>query len=278
MALDPHKLLSAPPIRSRYVFDERDTMLYALGVGAHELKFVYEERLEALPTMAVVMGHPGFIWRDPLYGVDWKRIVHGETTLQIHRPLPTAGSLTGVTTLGPLFDKGRDKGAVCYQTRHVYDDTDTLLATIGAAIFMRGDGGFGGTCEGQPKPHALPQRQPDLAEILPTLENQGLIYRLSGDRNPLHVDPAVAAAAGFPRPILHGLCTYGVAGRAILSLLCENESARLKRLDVRFSSPVYPGETIRIDVWRESEGRAFFRAIAVERDLVVLNNGFAEYV
>jgi len=278
MPFDPDRLLSSPPIETRYALKKRDAILYALGVGASELQFVYEDGLKALPTMAVVMGYPGFIWRDPQYGVDWKKILHGETSLEVHAQLPVEGELVGVSSFGPIFDKGADKGAICYQTRKIYDAAGTLLATIGAASFLRGDGGFGGSAEGQPKPAPLPGRQPDLSHTLATAPNQAQIYRLSGDLNPLHIDPDVAKAAGFPQPILHGLCTYGVAGRAILAALCDNEPARLKRLDVRFSSPVFPGETIRTDIWRDGDGRALYRAMAVERDVVVLNNGLAEYV
>lgn len=277
MPFDPNRLLRAPPIETRHDLKKRDTILYALGVGAGELQFVYEDGLKALPTMAVVLGYPGFIWRDPQYGVDWKKILHGETTLQIHKPLPVEGEILGVSTFGPIFDKGADKGAICYVTRKIYDAVGTLLATANAASFLRGDGGFGGSAEGQPKPPTLPERQPDLTHTLTTAPNQAQIYRLSGDLNPLHIDPDVAKAAGFKQPILHGLCTYGVAGRSILAALCDNEPARLKRLDVRFSSPVFPGETIRTDIWRDGEGRALYRATAVERDIVVLNNGLAEY-
>lgn len=276
MRLD-ERLLALPPIETRYDFTRRDTILYALGVGASAREFVYEEGLRALPTMAVVMGYPGFVWRDPRYGVDWKRILHGETSLVVHRPLPVEGSLRGVTTLGPIFDKGKDKGAVCYQNREIHDAGGTHLATLTSAIFLRGNGGFGGMSTGQPTPYAIPDRSADVSQAIVTAENQALIYRLSGDLNPLHVDVAVARAAGFDRPILHGLCTYGIAGRAILSALCDNEPERLTRLDVRFSSPVFPGETIRTHIWHEGPGRAAFRAMAVERDIVVLNNGRTEF-
>jgi acyl dehydratase len=277
MALDPERLLAMPPIEVRGTITKRDTILYALGLGAEELRFVYEDGLLTLPTMAVVMGYPGFVWRDPAYGVDWRKLLHGESSLELHAPLPTEGEITGVTTFGPIFDKGAEKGAVVYQQRRLYGPRGDHLATLGAALFMRGDGGFGGMSEGQPKPHPVPDRLPDLTRDIATTENQALIYRLSGDLNPLHIDPAVATAAGFPRPILHGLCTYGIAGRAVLALLCDNDPARLKRLDVRFSSPVFPGETIRTDVWKEADGRAAFRCTVVEREVVVLNNGYSEY-
>lgn len=277
MPLDPDRLLAKPPIEAVTRLHQRDTILYALGVGAAELPFVYEAGLQALPTMAVILGYPGFFWRDPSYGVDWKKILHGEQTLELHRPLPVEGELRGVTTLGPIFDKGADKGAIIYSTRKIYDASGALIATVGGATFARGDGGFDGTSEGQPQPHPVPQGAPELAHELRTAENQALLYRLSGDYNPLHIDPEVAKAGGFPRPILHGLCTYGVAGRAVLAALCGNRPERLKRLNVRFSNPVFPGETIRTEMWREGAGRAAFRAVAVERGVVVLNNGLAEF-
>jgi len=277
MPLDPERLLSQPPVEAVTALTKRDAILYALGVGASELQFVYEENLKALPTMAAVLGYPGFMWREPKYGLDWKRILHGEMALELHAPLPVEGEVRGVTTIGPIFDKGADKGAVIYSTRRIYDAFGALVATVGGATFARGDGGFGGSAAGQPEPHPIPQRAPDVIHEIATAENQALIYRLSGDYNPLHIDPAVAKAGGFPRPILHGLCSYGVAGRSILAVLCGNEPTRLRRLNLRFSNPVFPGETIRTEIWREAEGRAAFRSSVVERGVVVLNNGLAEY-
>jgi acyl dehydratase len=149
------------------------------------------------------------------------------------------------------------------------------------ATMLRNEGGFGGSGEGQPPPHPIPERAPDIVDRLGTAPNQALIYRLSGDLNPLHVDPAVAEAAGFPRPILHGLATYGFAGRAVLAAICDNQPERLKRLDVRFSRPMFPGETIKVEIWRDGDGdkggRAAFRATVEERNEVVLDNGYAEF-
>ena len=277
MALDPDRLLKLPPQETRHSFTTRDTILYALGVGADDLRFVYEKDLQALPTMAVVLAYPGFFWQDPAYGIDWKKILHGETSVELFATLPTAGDLHGRTTIDAIYDKGADKGAIVLSSRRIEDSAGTHLATVRNTLFLRGDGGFGGQSEGAPRPHPLPtDRVPDHVVTLATIQNQALIYRLSGDYNPLHADPAVAQAAGFPRPILHGLCTYGVAGRAILAALCGNDPARLKRMDVRFSSPVFPGETIKVEIWREDGDRAAFRATAEERGIVVLNNGYAE--
>ncbi|SDD15101.1 Acyl dehydratase [Sphingomonas sp. YR710] len=277
MAIDPEALLAREPIVTRQTLAERDVMLYALGVGAQDLSFVYEDGLKVLPTMATVLAYPGFVWKDFDLGADWRKVLHGETSVEIHSALPVEGELVGSTTFGPIFDKGADKGTVCYVTREIRDAAGTLVATVRNSSFLRGDGGRGGSSEPQRKPHPLPDRAPDESVTLETTANQAMIYRLSGDYNPLHIDPEVAKAGGFDRPILHGLATYGVAGRAVLAALCGNDPARLKRLDARFASPVFPGETIRTDIWRESEGRASYRSSVVERDLVVLNNGYVEF-
>ena len=278
MALDPERLVSRPPIVTRQTLTRRDTILYALGVGEDGLDFVFEERLRALPTMAVVMSYPGFIWRDPALGVDWKKILHGEQALEIFAPLPVEGEIVGETTIDALIDKGADKGAIAYVTRKISDGAGNPLATVRASTFLRGDGGFGRNLGTAPASlPGVPDRAPDETLILTTAKNQALIYRLSGDYNPLHIDPEVAAAGGFKAPILHGLCTYGFAGRAILAGLCAGDPSRLKRLDVRFTTPVFPGETLETQIWRSGEGTASFRTRIVERDLLALNNGYVEF-
>ena len=278
MALDPERLVSRPPIVTRQTLTRRDTILYALGVGEDGLDFVFEERLRALPTMAVVMSYPGFIWRDPALGVDWKKILHGEQALEIFAPLPVEGEIVGETTIDALIDKGADKGAIAYVTRKISDGAGNPLATVRASTFLRGDGGFGRNLGTAPASlPGVPDRAPDETLILTTAKNQALIYRLSGDYNPLHIDPEVAAAGGFKAPILHGLCTYGFAGRAILAGLCAGDPPRLKRLDVRFTTPVFPGETLETQIWRTGEGTASFRTRVVERDLLALNNGYVEF-
>lgn len=274
---DPKQLTARAPIETRQTLGPDQVILYALGVGARELPFVYEEGLQVLPTMAVALAYPGFVWRDPELGVDWQRLLHAETGITIHAPLPTEGQLVGYTRFGPVFDKGADKGAIAYHVREIYDAAGTHLATVRNGSFLRGNGGCGGTGGAQAQPHMLPAHAADVAVDLPTTTDQAMIYRLSGDRNPLHIDPAVAAAAGFPRPILHGLCTFGIAGRAIVAALCDDRPERLRRFDVRFSSPVFPGETIRMEIWREGAGRAACRASVVERGTVVLDNGYVEF-
>jgi acyl dehydratase len=288
MPLDYNKVRNWPIPTATQEITLRDTILYALGVGVadsnpvapDDLKFVYEEGLVALPTMAVTLA-PGPFWmQDPETGIAWQKILHGEQMLTVHRPLPPSCTVISLNSIDDIYDKGADKGAVMYLTRKLFDQANgELLMTVRSSAFMRGNGGFGGKTDGAPQPHPVPSdRSPDSVLDLATRPEQAVLYRLSGDYNPLHIDPAVARAGGFERPILHGLCSYGIAGRAVLKLLCDNEPARLKRLDVRFASPAYPGETIRTEVWRESGGRAAFRARVVERDVVIINNGLAEFV
>lgn len=265
-----------------HVLTERDTILYALGLGfgsdptdRDELRFVYEEGLVAVPSMAVILGYPGFWLRDPRSGVTWQKVLHGEQWLDILRPLPVRGAVVGQTRIDFIADKGADKGAVIYQSREIRDAASgELLARVAMSTFCRADGGFGGENRPGPPPARLPDRAPDHLCDIPTLPQQALIYRLSGDLNPLHADPAVARAAGFDRPILHGLATYGLAARAILRTLLAYDASRLVGLDVRFSAPVYPGETVRFEIWSEGT-EARFRALVPARDTVVLNNGAA---
>lgn len=272
-------------------YTEKDVILYALGLGygydpmdERQLQFVYEKNLKALPTMPVVLGYPGFWMKDPASGIDWVRIVHGEQSLTLHKPLPTVGSVIGRTRVTAVVDKGRDKGALVVLERKLHDKTSgELLATIGQVTFCRGDGGFSalpgnGPMGGDPPPAARPAT-PDGAphEVcdLATMPQAALIYRLCADPNPLHAEPAVAKAAGFPRPILHGLAIYGIAGHAILKAFAGYDPTRLKSLGVRFTAPVFPGETIRTEMWRVGDA-VQFRAKAVERDIVVLAHGTAQ--
>ena len=268
------------PVEQAYA--ARDSMLYALGLGYGSdpidpaaLRHVYEDGLVAVPTMAVVLGNPGPWTRDPRTGIDWVRSLHGEQGLVVHAPLPPAGRVIGHCRVTGIIDKGPGKGALLMQERRLVDAaTGTLLATRTTTSFLRGDGGCGAPPREQPKPAAIPARAPDIVHDIATRPEQALIYRLSGDMNPVHADPAVAARAGFARPILHGLCTYGIAGRALLATACGGDAARFRELHVRFSAPVLPGETIRVELWQEgAEWR--LRARVVERDVVVLNNGRA---
>lgn len=268
-------------------YTQRDTMLYALGVGlgadpmdAGQLRFVFEKDLQALPSMVAVLGTPGFWWRDARTGADWVKLVHGEQRIQIFRPLPVAATLVAKNRVVSLSDKGAGKGAIAVIERDIYESGNTQpLARTTQVTFLRGDGGFsersGKSDAGPEALPGVPETAPDIELELPSLEQAALIYRLSGDYNPLHADPEVARAAGFTRPILHGLCTFGMAAHAIVKACCEYDAVRIKSMAVRFTAPVYPGETIKFQLWRRDQ-KMHLRARIDARDIVVLNNGIVE--
>ncbi len=285
MPLDPDQLyaLSFPEIRQRYSW--RDSVVYALGLGfgldpldENQLRFVDETRLLAVPTMANVLAYPGFWARDLDTGIDWVKVLHGEQAMVLHRPLAPEGEIVGRTRIVDIVDKGPGKGALVCAEREIRDaQSGEPLATLLQTAFCRGDGGFGGKTTGSRQPHPTPERAPDVALDLPTHPQLALIYRLSGDLNPLHADPVIAKKAGYERPILHGLATYGVAGHALMKALCGYDPARFRSIDARFSAPVFPGETITTEIWREAEGQAAFRCRVVARDTTVIANGRFTY-
>jgi acyl dehydratase len=285
MAIDPDKLcaLAFPEIRQRYTL--RDSIVYALGVGfgldpsnESELRFVDEAQLVAAPTMANILAHQGFWIRDLETGIAWVKVVHGEQAMQLHRPLTPEGDVVGRTRVVEVVDKGLGNGALVYVEREISDAaTGAPIATLLQTVFCRGDGGFGGNPTTWRKPHPVPARAPDISLELPTHRQMALIYRLSGDPNPLHISPAVARKAGYERPILHGLATYGVAGHALLKALCGYDATRFRSIEARFSAPVFPGETITTDIWRESDGIAAFGCRVAARNTTVIANGFFTY-
>jgi len=286
MPLDYDYLMSLPAMEIEHRYTARDTILYALGVGAGltashdaaDLRFVYEPGLLALPTMAVVLAYPGFWARDPKYGISWQKLLHVEQSVELHGQLPVEGHVRGEVTIDEIYDRGAEKGALLHFSRRIRDvASGSLLATVRQVNLLRADGGFGGRAGAPPAPRPVPERPADAAVTVPTSPDQAMIYRLSGDTNPLHVDPAVAAKAGFERPILHGLASFGVVGRAIVSLLCDGDPSRLKRFDTRFSSPVYPGEAIEVRAWRTGEGRGAVEARVTGRGVKVMSNGYVEY-
>jgi acyl dehydratase len=276
--------MAEPPRVSRQTYTSRDTILYALGIGAgaraaaevRALKFVYEEGLQALPLMAVVLAHPGFWAREPKYGLNWRKLLHAHQSLKIEAPIPVQGTIRGELVFEEVWDKGVDRGAMVCTRRDIYDDaTGQLLACARNGMMFRADGGSGGRTDSAPRPPAMPERRADWIREYPVRPEQAMLYRLSGDFNPLHIDPEVARSAGFERPILHGLATYGYAGLAAVEYLCEWEAARLREFNARFTSPVFPDETLRVRVWRLNEREAVFRVEVVERNIVVLDNGYA---
>jgi acyl dehydratase len=278
MPIDYDKLIRfpIPSVEGRYT--ERDTMLYALSVGMgadpvdeRELRFVFERGLRVLPTMATVL-----VWNDAwMYdtGVDMTKQLHGEHRIRIHRPLPPAASVVGDTRITGLFDKGAGKGAIMLFDVAIRDKTSgDLLATNTYTSFARGDGGFGGPPGSPPAPHPIPARAADAVFEQTTLPTQALFYRLCGDRNPLHADPHYATRGGYPRPILHGLCTFGHAVAAVVRTACDYDADRIEDLAVRFTRPVFPGDTLRTEIWMDGPVVSF-RTRVKDRDDVVLDHG-----
>jgi acyl dehydratase len=268
---------SFPEIRQDY--QARDTMLYALGLGCgsdpDDLRFVYERGLEALPTMAGVLCDPGFWFADPAIGADAAMVLHGEQAIRLHAPLPAAGSVVGRERIVDVIDRGGGGHAFVRTSREIVDRaTDRPIATLASTIVLRNQGGFGGPDGSLPRRDPVPDRPPDRILSTNTLPQAALIYRLSGDLNPLHADPVVARQAGYPGPVLHGLCTLGIATRAIVRSCCDNDPERLRGVEVRFSAPLFPGETLQTEIWlRDTSVR--FRCRAVERQAVVLDAGSA---
>ena len=278
MAVTYESLMALKSLGDEFTYTDRETMLYALGVGmcrdpmnADELPYVYENGLKTIPTMASVIA-----WGQRtigLAGINYLMVVHGEQRLTMHKPLPASATIISDERVTGAVDKGPGKGALIYTEKVIrLKDTNELLCTTGGTIFARGDGGFGGPSTGGPEPHEIPARKADVSCETDTRADQALLYRLSGDRNPLHSDPYIAKMAGFPRPILHGLCSYGTACRAVLSTICKYDHTMIAGFDVRFSAPVFPGETIVTEMWKDGNVVSF-RSKVKERDVVVLNNG-----
>ena len=287
MAIDPSAIgaVTEPKI---YDWTERDTLLYALGVGAGtgDLAYTTENShdipQQVLPTFAVIccMGFAAA----PLVGsFNWGMLLHGSQEIRLSAPLPPSGSLSVVAEVADIQDKGAGKNAILIlRARGTDPATGAQVAETLTTLVIRGDGGFGGQPGQRAAAPEFPDREPDARIALPTRDDQALIYRLSGDRNPLHSDPWFAREmAGFPTPILHGLCTYGVAGRALLAELAGGQAARLTAVAARFSAPVFPGETLTTSIWRTESGRAVYRTEAAGPDgsnaRVVLDDGVAHY-
>jgi acyl dehydratase len=271
----PEVLSIAEPGRT-FSWNDRETMLYALAIGmggdsddGAELQFVYEKNLKAVPTLATVVAWGANISPDRI-GLNRALTVHGEESITWHRPMPSAGSVIASSRVVAAYDKG-EKGAVIEREMQLRDVDGTLLATVLRTAFARGDGGFGGPSE-TPPPHQVPIRAADLILEFATRSDQALLYRLCGDRNPLHADPAVAKAGGFPRPILHGLCTYGICCRAILQAYCGFEPARMKSLSARFSAPVIPGDRLAVRLWKDRDIVSFEAAVPA-RGVTVIKSG-----
>lgn len=280
MPISYDHIMSLTSEGQEFSYGDRETMLYALGIGmgadpmnAAELPFVYENGLKAVPTMASIIA-----WgagRTGETGINYLMVVHGEQGLVVHKPLPAAATITADTRFTHCLDKGAGKGAVLVSETIIKNKANgDKLVTLTGSTFARGDGGFGGPSDGGLVPHTVPTRTPDQLVELITRPDQALLYRLSGDRNPLHSDPNIAKMAGFPRPILHGLCTYGLTCRAVLQTYADYDPAAILGHDVRFSSPVFPGETVVVALWKDGP-IVSFEARVKERDVAVIKNGKA---
>ena len=287
MAIDP-SAVGATTEPQIYEWTDRDTLLYALGVGAGtgDLAFTTENShdipQQVLPTFAVICC-TGFA-ASPLVGsFNWGKLLHGSQEIRLSAPLPAAGALSVVAEVADIQDKGEGKNAIIMLRARGSDPaTGEQIAKTLTTLVIRGDGGFGGQPGQRAAAPEFPDREPDARVALSTREDQALLYRLSGDRNPLHSDPWFAREmAGFEKPILHGLCTYGFAGRALLAELAGGDASKLTAMSARFSSPVFPGETLTTSIWRTAPGRALYRTEASGPDgattRVVLDDGVAEY-
>jgi acyl dehydratase len=264
-----------------YSWTDREVMLYAYGIGMgadpmneRELLFVneasfHQRALKVVPTFASVAAWgagPGDL------GINRLLVVDGERDITFHKQLPVSAKITADSRVLAVYDKGKDKGAVISRETVLKDETGAKLATLVSSSFARGDGGFGGPNDGQPVPHAIPQRAPDRSVDISTRPDQALIYRLCGDRNPLHSDPEFAKQAGFPRPILHGMCTYGLTCRAVLQTYADYDATAFHQHVARFSAPVFPGETVSVDLWKDGNVISF-EARVKARGVTVIKNG-----
>jgi len=279
VALNQDRLRSASVAELEHRYGDVETMLYALSIGfgsdpldRRELPFVYEQgaALRTVPTMATVLV-PDLIPAD--LGWDYTQVLHAEQRLELHRPLPPAARLLVSKRVVDVIDRGPQRGAmILFEAEGRLAKDGAALFTVGSTVIARGDGGFGGSPGRGPRPHHPPRREPDLSCELATRRDQALLFRLNGDRNPLHADLRTAVAAGFPAPVMHGLCTFGIACHAILRTICAYDETLISGFDARFSAPVHPGETIRTDMWQDGN-IVSFQCRSVETGAVVLKNG-----
>jgi acyl dehydratase len=279
MAISLEQILAIRSDNVRFAYSERESLLYSLSIGLgenpldeRELQFVTEgdQGPRTVATMATVLTQFAALRTS---GIEYTQILHAEQRLTLHRPLPPSADLLADYAVTGVADKGSQKGILVYtETRARTASDNQPLFTAGATIMARHDGGIGSGGMLSPAVQRIPNRAPDRTMMIGTRPNQALLYRLNGDRNPLHSNPATAVLAGFRQPILHGLCTYGIACRAVLASVCEYEHTRIGRFDARFSSPVYPGESIAADIWMDGDIISF-RCRVPERDVVALNYG-----
>ena len=256
----------------------KDCLLYAVGIGAgtHELAFTTENTNDVqqlvFPTFPVVIGWGKGSAMGKIGSFNPALLVHGQQSVTLHRPVPVEGTATLESEITGMYDKG--KAAVVVTTTTATLDGEPLYTNT-ASVFIRGEGGWGGDRGPSGPRNEPPEREPDRRVTYETSPNQALLYRLSGDRNPLHSDPAFAAMGGFDRPILHGLCTYGFTGRALLHTFCGSDPARFHHIEGRFTSPVMPGEALTVNMWESGDGEAVFTTAVGDR--LVIDQGLLKY-
>lgn len=282
MPIDYDKLMNWPLPDAEVSYGWKDCALYALGLGlgddptdVAQLRFVYEKDIVALPTMASVIGQSELWIADPMTGIHFTKVVHGEESLEILKPLPAEATMAARHRVDEIVDKGEGRGMILTVRTELSDKaTGTLHSIQRQSMFCRDNGGFGGPTAHPPAPITMPDREPDIRVTRQTFPEGALIYRLSGDLNLLHVDPQVARKAGFERPILHGLATFGLAGYSILERCAGGDVARFRAIASRFTAPVYPGETLRFDIWNDGP-RKLFRCTSLDSGKLVLDRGTA---
>ncbi|HVZ45791.1 MAG TPA: MaoC/PaaZ C-terminal domain-containing protein [Ramlibacter sp.] len=283
-------VLSQETQERTFSYTRKDVILYALGVGMgtnpldeNELRFIYEKDLRVVPSAATVLSNVwGSSWPPPAYvqtkpglrnsTIDPATVLHGEQKVVLHRPLPPEGRFTTRSRYIGAFDKGAGKGAVVVSEATWRDEEGTPVATLTSTAFGRSEGGFGGPREGQPAPHIVPTRAPDRTVEVAIPEGQAALYRLSGDTNPLHIDPQAARRAGFERPILHGLCAFGITCRVVLAHMANHDDRRIRSHQLRWTAPVYPGDVLAVDLWRDGT-QVSFAARVPARNVTVVGNG-----
>jgi acyl dehydratase len=263
---------------AEFSWTSKDALLYAvsLGAGQDELAFSTENTAgvdqQVLPTFPVVLGAGGVGLMNAIGSFNMALMVHGQQAVTLHRPIPPAGTATVTSKVADMFDKG--KAAVVVMVSDVEMDGAPLYSTR-SSMFIRGEGGWGGDRGPSGPQNEPPEREPDKTITYQTSPDQAFLYRLNGDRNPLHTDPSFAAAGGFDRPILHGLCTYGFTGRGLLHLLCASDPAKFHHIEGRFASPVLPGEALTVKAWETAPGEAVFTTSVGDR--VVIDQGLLKY-
>ncbi|HWK65825.1 MAG TPA: MaoC/PaaZ C-terminal domain-containing protein [Rhizobiaceae bacterium] len=282
MVVDLRRLLGWQIPDKVQLLTRRDVAFYALSIGAgrdpnnrDQLKFVDPDRadLQALPSMALVLGYPGFWLGDPELGLDIRRILHVEQSIEIIRQLPVEGRIVGRTRVTKVCDRGPGKGVLVHSERNVLDDQGQTFAKLSQVHMLRGYGGFSGVGSDVASPRSQIARPPAISAVVDMIirPEQALFYRMNGDTNPIHSDPTVAREAGFAAPIMHGMCTFGMVAKKLVDTLCDGDAKRLVSMSARFTGPVHPGETLRTEIGRDGS----FHTVSVDRNTTVLGNGFA---